>query len=61
MRALANIDKYTPFKLSPPYTMVLKVRREKDLVPGVRKSGDGEFTFTSTDLLEVIDMFNKMK
>jgi len=61
VRALANIDKYTPYKLSPPYTMVLKVRNEKELVSGVRKSGNGQFTFTSNDLLEVIDMFNKMK
>lgn len=61
IRALSNLQNYSAFKLAPPYTMTLKVRNEKPLVDGVRKTGDGEFTFTSSDLLEVIDMFNKMK
>ena len=60
-KALRNLEPYKPYKLNPPYTMVLKVRNERDLYPGAEKTGEGEFTFTSSDFLEVMDAFNKMK
>jgi hypothetical protein len=41
--------------------MVLKVKNERDLYPGAEKTGMGEFTFTSSDFLKVMDAFNKMK
>ena len=41
--------------------MTLKVKKERDLYPGAEKIGEGEFVFTSTDFLEVMDAFNKMK
>ena len=41
--------------------MVLKVKKEKNLYPCAEKTGEGEFTFTSSDLLQVMDAFNKMK
>ncbi|MFC1726151.1 M55 family metallopeptidase [candidate division KSB1 bacterium] len=59
--ALLNIDSYKPFKLQPPYNMVLKVRREKDLFKGAKKSGKGEFTYTGSNFLDVMDAFNAMK
>ena len=49
------------YKLSPPYTMVLKVKQERPLFPGAQKTRDGEFTFTSPDLLAVLTAFNAMK
>lgn len=58
---LQDLSRFKPYKLQPPYTMILKVKKEKDLYPGAEKTGEGEFTFTSSDLLEVIDAFNKMK
>jgi D-amino peptidase len=59
--ALLDLDRYEPYRLDPPYTMVLKVRNERDLYPGAEKTGEGEFTFTSSDFLEVMDAFNAMK
>lgn len=61
IEALSNLNHYKPFKLTSPYTMVLKVKKERDLFPGAKKTGKGEFTFTSTDFLEVMDAFNAMK
>jgi len=49
------------YKLAPPYTMVLKVKQEHALFPGAQKTRDGEFTFTSPDLLAVLTAFNAMK
>jgi len=43
------------------YTMVLKVKQEHALFPGAQKTRDGEFTFTSPDLLAVLTAFNAMK
>jgi D-amino peptidase len=60
-RALREPSRFKPFKLNPPYTMVLKVKKEHSLYPGAEKTGEGEFAFTSSDLLEVMDAFNHMK
>lgn len=60
-KALRNLEPYKPYKLNPPYTMVLKVRKERELYPGAEKTGEGEFTFTSADFLEVMNAFNQMK
>ncbi len=64
-RALQNLALYKPFKLKPPYTMVLKLKREelvheKSLYPGAKRTGDWELTFTSNDLFEVVKAFNWM-
>ncbi len=60
-RALRDPSGYKPYKLTPPYTMKLKVKKERELFPGAEKTGEGEFSFTSSDLLEVMDAFNHMK
>lgn len=59
--ALRDLDRFKPYKLQPPYTMVLKVKKERDLYPSAERTGVGEFTFTSSDFLKVMDAFNKMK
>ncbi|NNM06244.1 MAG: M55 family metallopeptidase [Gemmatimonadetes bacterium] len=59
--ALRDLSRFEPYRMEPPYTMVLKVRREGELYPGAEKTGEGEFTFTSTDFLEVMNAFNAMK
>ena len=59
--ALRDLGRYQPYRLESPYTMVLKVRREKEPYPGAEKTAEGEFTFTSSDFLEVMDAFNAMK
>ena len=60
-QAIRNRAKARVYKLSPPYTMVLKVKQERPLHPGAQKVRDGEFTFTSPDLLAVLAAFNAMK
>ncbi len=61
MSALRDLGRFEPYRLEPPYTMVLKVRNERELYPGAEKTGEGEFTFTSSDFLEVMNAFNAMK
>jgi D-amino peptidase len=50
-----------PYKLSAPYTMVLKVKTERPLYAGATRVAPGEVTFSSPDLLEVLKAFNAMK
>lgn len=59
--ALRDLSRFKPYKMKPPYTMVLKVKKERKPYPGAEKTGAGEFTYTSSDFLEVMDAFNKMK
>jgi D-amino peptidase len=62
-RAVRRRAEFKPFTMTPPYTMVLKVRAEKPppLYKGAERIGAGEFKFTSPDLLEVLNAFNAMK
>lgn len=53
--------KYKPYKPSGPYNMVLKVKVERPLFPGATRTGPGEVTFSSPDLLKVLEAFNAMK
>ena len=58
-KALGNLSQYEPYKLTAPYTMVLELKNEElvykgALYPGAERTGDWEITYTSDDLLEVI-------
>jgi D-amino peptidase len=59
--ALDDLSRFKPYRLTPPYAMILKVKKERDLYPGAEKTGEGTFVFTSADFLDVMDAFNKMK
>jgi len=64
--ALLNLKKFEPYKLSPPYKMVLKLKREelvneKSYYPGAKRTGDWELTFESNDLMEVMKAFHRMR
>lgn len=64
--ALRNRNGYRPFTMTPPYTLVLKLKSEASIYngsffPGARRTGDWELTFTSENFLEVIYAFNVMK
>lgn len=55
-----------PFTMTPPYTLVLKLKNEASVYagsffPGARRTGDWELTFTAQDILEVMYAFNVMK
>ena len=59
--AVRGRAKAKPYKPSGPYTMVLKVKTERPLFPGSTRTGPGEVTFSSPDLLKVLEAFNAMK
>lgn len=57
--ALQNLGKYKPYKLSPPYKLVLMFKVEKmvyngQFYPGAKRTGDWELTYESNDLMDVI-------
>jgi D-amino peptidase len=60
-QGIRNRSRAKPYQLPGPYAMVLKVRQERPLFAGAQRIGDGEFTFASPDLLEVLNAFNAMK
>lgn len=60
-RAVRARAKFKPYKLTPPYTMVLKVRQDRPLYKGAERRAPGESVFQHADLLEVLNAFNAMK
>ena len=60
-QAVRDRARARPYRLTAPYTMVLKVKQERPLHPGAQKVRDREFTFSSPDLFAVLDAFNAMK
>lgn len=60
-QAIRERARARPYRIPGPYTMVLKVGQERPLHPGAQKVRDGEFTFSSPDLLAVLAAFNAMK
>lgn len=60
-QAVRNRARAKPYKVPGPYTMVLKVKQERPLYSGAARARQGEFTFSSPDLLEVLKAFNAMK
>ncbi|MEQ1690260.1 MAG: M55 family metallopeptidase [Gemmatimonas sp.] len=59
--AVRNRASAKSFSMQGPYTMVLKVKVERPLFPGAQRVREGEFTFTSNSLLDVLSAFNAMK
>jgi D-amino peptidase len=60
-RALRSRDRVRPYKLTPPYTMTLRVRKDKPLYGDAERPRPGESVFRHPDLLEVLNAFNAMK
>ena len=60
-QAIRNRAKARVYRLTPPYTMVLKVKQGHALYPGAQKVHEGEFTFSNPDLFEILSAFNAMK
>ncbi|MGE0441927.1 MAG: M55 family metallopeptidase [Gemmatimonadales bacterium] len=59
--AVRNRSRFRPYRIPGPYSMVLKVRKERPLYPGSRRIAEGEIAFASQDFLEVLNAFNAMK
>jgi D-amino peptidase len=60
-QAIRNRARAKSYKMAGPYSMVLKVKQERPIYPGVQRVQPGEFTFSSPDLLEILNAFNAMK
>jgi D-amino peptidase len=60
-RALRRLGEFKPYKMNPPYTMVLKVRQEKPPYGDATRKTAGESRFVHNDLLEILNAFNAMK
>jgi D-amino peptidase len=65
-RALRNLDDYQPYKLSAPYTMVLKLKTEQSIhegtfYPGAKRTGDWELTYVAQDVMELMLAYRGMR
>jgi D-amino peptidase len=60
-QAIRNRARAQPYRIRGPYTMVLKVRQERPLYEGAQRVREGELTFSSADLLQILAAFNAMK
>jgi len=60
-QAVRNRSRFKPYVIPGPYTMVLKVRKDRELYPGSRRIREGETSFSSPDFLEILNAFNAMK
>lgn len=63
--ALINLKKYKPYKMKPPYKLVMKLKNEESVhegsfYPGAKRTGDWEITYENSDLLDVIRAFRWM-
>ena len=64
--ALRNLDRYEPYHLESPYTLVLKLKNEEmvyngSYYPGAQRTGDWELTYTSDDFLDIMLAFSYMR
>jgi len=64
--ALRNLDQFKPFKLSAPYTMVLKLKTEQAIhdgsfYPGAVRTGDWELTYVGKDVMEIMLAYRGMR
>jgi D-amino peptidase len=65
-KALRSLGKYKPYRLTPPYKLVLTLKDEKmvdngQYYPGAKRTGDWELTYESKDLMEVLKAFSGMQ
>ena len=61
-KALQQLDRYKSYKLSPPYTLVLKLKTETRVYdgafyPGAERTGDWELTYRSNDVMDIVKAF----
>jgi D-amino peptidase len=65
-KALQQLDRFKPYQLSPPYTLVLKLKTEVQVYngqfyPGAERTGDWELTFKSAEIMEIVKAFIWMR
>lgn len=65
-KAVRERAQYEPFKLSPPYTLVLTLKQEEmvyngSFYPGAERTGKWELTYKSDDILDIVKAFIWMR
>lgn len=65
-KALGRLADFAPYRLEPPYTLVVKLKSEETVhmgaqYPGVTRTGDWELTFASDDFLEIMKAFSYVR
>lgn len=65
-KAVRARAEYKPYKLTPPYRLVLTLKDEKlvdngQYYPGAKRTGDWELTYEGSDLMEVLKAFSGMQ
>ena len=65
-KALENLSAYKPYKMSSPYTLVLKLKTETQVYngsfyPGAKRTGDWELTYKSDSVMDIIKAFSWMR
>lgn len=61
-KALNNLREFKPYKLTPPYTLVLTLKREEMVYnaafyPGAKRTGDWELTYSSDSVMDIVNAF----
>ena len=64
--ALRNLDRFEPFRMEPPYSLVLKLKNEETVYsgshfPGAERTGEWELTYTSDNFIDVMYAFGAMR
>jgi len=62
MDALKQLDRFQPFKMKTPYTMVVTYKDEEKAndaawIPGAKRIGPTSVSFTSSDFMEILKFF----
>jgi len=65
-KALENLSAFKPFKMTPPYTLVMKLKTETQVYngafyPGAKRTGDWELTYKSDSIMDIIKAFSWMR
>jgi len=66
IEALTHLDRFEPYELRAPFTMVLTLKEETTVYPGqyypgVERTGDWELTYRSDEIMDVILAFAKLR
>jgi len=64
--AVRNRGNYRPYRLEPPYTLVLRLKTEESVYngsffPGAERTGDWELTITSENFLDLLYAYSVMR
>lgn len=65
-KALGNLERYRPYRLDPPYTLVVTLKEEGIVYkgsqyPGATRTGDWELTFTGDEFIDIMNAFSYVR